>query len=149
MMTIEERDKYIATVIKEKIVAKGNCKIWSEEDKLIRDEAIYHEMGKGKSTAQIAYELTERWECKVQTVYRYIKEAKQRLIQINKENPEAFRNKMMEKIERVARKAEEAGDRKSMLAAYDMLNKLNGAYTQVQKVEADVKSDIKFEFGGE
>ena len=67
------------------------------------------------------------------------------MIETNKETIEEYRNKMMEKLERLAKDAEEAGDRKSMLAAYEQINKMNGVYTQ--KVEADVKGEIKFDFG--
>lgn len=144
-MTIEERDAYLKALIDEKFTSRRANRAWTDEDRILRDEAIYHEMGLGKSNSQIAYDLSERWGCHFGTIMRYIKEAKQRLIATNNENPEMFKNKMMEKLERLAKNAEEHGDRKSMLAAYDQINKINGNYTQ--KIEADVNATIKFEFG--
>ena len=144
-MTIEERDTYLRGIIQTKKEARGNGKVWAEADKMLRNEAIYEEMGKGKSYSQICFELAERWNCSQSTIYDYITAARKALIETNKETIEEYRNKMMEKLERLAKDAEEAGDRKSMLAAYEQINKMNGVYTQ--KVEADVKGEIKFDFG--
>ena len=144
-MTIEERDAYFKALISEKAHARRDRKAWNDTDRVLRDEALYYEMGLGKSNSQIAYELSERWGCHFSSIIRYLREAKQRLIETNNDNPEAFKNKMMEKLERLAKDAEEHGDRKSQLAAYDQINKINGNYTQ--KIEADVNATIKFEFG--
>lgn len=144
-MTIEERDTYLRGIIQTKKVAKGNGKVWAEADKMLRNEAIYYEMGLGKSYSKIMFELSERWNCSKQTISDYIKGAREALIETNAETIEEYRNKMMEKLERLAKDAEEAGDRKSMLAAYDQINKMNGVYTQ--KVDADIKGEIHFDFG--
>ena len=144
-MTIEERDTYLRGVIQTKKEAKGNGKVWAEADKMLRNEAIYYEMGLGKSYSQIMFDLSERWNCSQQTISDYITAARKALIETNKETIEEYRNKMMEKLERLAKDAEEAGDRKAMLAAYEQINKMSGVYTQ--KVEADVKGEIKFDFG--
>lgn len=144
-MTIEERDTYLRGVIQTKKEAKGNGKVWAEADKMLRNEAIYYEMGLGKSYSQIMFDLSERWNCSQQTISDYITAARKALIETNKETIEEYRNKMMEKLERLAKDAEEAGDRKAMLSAYEQINKMSGVYTQ--KVEADVKGEIKFDFG--
>jgi hypothetical protein len=144
-MTIEERDTYLRGVIQTKKEAKGNGKVWAEADKMLRNEAIYYEMGLGKSYSKIMFDLSERWNCSQQTISDYLKAARQALIETNKETIEEYRNKMMEKLERLAKDAEEAGDRKAMLAAYEQINKMSCVYTQ--KVEADVKGEIKFDFG--
>lgn len=144
-MTIEERDTYLRGVIQTKKEAKGNGKVWAEADKMLRNEAIYYEMGLGKSYSKIMFDLSERWNCSKQTISDYLKAARQALIETNEETIEEYRNKMMEKLERLAKDAEEAGDRKAMLSAYDQINKMSGVYTQ--KVEADVKGEIKFDFG--
>lgn len=144
-ITAAEKDAYIANVIRTKHLTKMNARSWSNDDLVIRDEIIYHEMGLGKSTSQICYDLSERWGCHFQTVMKYVSEAKKRLIETNRENPESFKQKMMEKLERLAKDAEAHNDRKTMLAVYAEMNKLNNMYTT--KVEADVKETITFEFG--
>ena len=146
-MTIEERDGIIRRAIamrKEKHTPKRK---WEESELNLRREAIYHEMGLGKSYAFMCYDLAERWDCSQSQMQDYIAEARRALSQTAKEGIEEFRTKMTEKLERLAKDAEEHGDRKSMLAAYDQISKLNGAYTT--KVEAEVNGDIKFDFGGD
>lgn len=103
-------------------------------------------MGLGKSYAKMRYELAERWDCTQKQVEVYIADARKALLKTSQENIEEYRTKMIEKLERLAEEAEANGDRKSALAAYDQINKLNGAYTT--KIEADVKEDIRFDFGG-
>lgn len=144
-MTAEERDRYIANIVRENAASKGSHRTWTETDKEMRDECLYYEMGQGKSYAKIAAELSERWGCKQTTIYRYLTDARKRLAKINREKADEYRTKMIEKLERLANDALRHGDRKSALAAYDQISKLQGAYTN--KVEADVKADITFDFG--
>ena len=54
---------------------------------------------------------------------------------------------MIEKLERLAADAEAHNDRKSMIAAYEQISKLKGAYTT--KVEADINGELRFKFGDE
>lgn len=149
MMTEQERDKVIAHAIeiRRPNSAKNSIKKWSDEELNLRREAIYAEMGKGKSIMQMCYELAERWGCNQQMVGKYITEARKYLKEASAEHIEEYRAKMIEKLERLAADAEAHNDRKSMLAAYDQISKLSGAYTT--KIEADVKEEIKFDFGGE
>ena len=144
-MTIEERDKYIRDTARRKRESGGANKAWTDEEKIIRHEAILYELGLGKSIAQMTHELIERWGVSDKTITNYIKECRQYLAEKGMENIEEYRSKMIEKLERLAADAQLAGDRKTMLAAYDQISKLSGAYTQ--KVEADVKQEIKFDFG--
>lgn len=144
-MTVEERDATIRSIIEKH---RNNKKLlWTELEVALRNEAILYEMGCGKSYSEMMFDLAERWNCSRQSVENYIRAAKDMIMKANQETIEQFRHKMVEKLERLARNAEQAGDRKSMLAAYDQINKLKGAYTQVQKVDADIKGEIHFEFG--
>jgi hypothetical protein len=147
-MTIEERDAMIADSIKRRS-NRGNSsnKKWTEEELNLRHEAIFQEMGKGKSQMQIAFELSQRWGCNQGTVERYIAEAKKSLQEKAVENIEEYRSKMIEKLERLAADAEAHNDRKSMIAAYEQISKLKGAYTT--KVEADINGELRFRFGDE
>ena len=145
IMTPEERDWYLASLIRAKCVAKGNARTWSESDRQLRNEALYYEMGLGKSYAQICNELSERWGCHLETIRKYIRLARRDLLEMSKESIEEYKAKMMEKLERLAADAERSHDRKTILAAYDQMNKIIGAY--IQKVEANVKETITFDFG--
>ena len=147
-MTIEERDAFIANSIRSRSHgSKGTTKKWSPEEIEIRNEAIFEELGKGKSIMKIRYELSQRWGCGHTSIEKYIREAKKALMEKATEGIEEYRSKMIEKLERLAEDAELAGDRRSMLAAYEQISKLQGAYST--KVEAEINGDIRFKFGDE
>lgn len=147
-MTIEERDAFIANSIKSRSHgSKGTVKKWTPEEIEIRNEAIFEEMGKGKSFMKIQYELAQRWGCSQTSIEKYFKAAKQALMEKATEGIEEYRSKMIEKLERLAEDAEAHNDRKSMLAAYEQISKLQGAYST--KVEAEINGDIRFKFGDE
>lgn len=146
-MTVEERDGIIRRAIAMRKETHTPKRKWEEAELNLRNEAIYHEMGLGKSYAKMCFDLAERWGCTQKMVQSYITTARKALSETAKENIEEYRTKMIEKLERLADDAKAAGDRKSVLAAYDQISKLSGAYTT--KVEADVNAEIKFDFGGE
>lgn len=147
-MTVEERDAFIAHAIMNR---SNNGKLprkkWSPEELEIRNEAIFEELGKGKSIMKVCYDLAERWGCAQSSIQKYVKEAKQALMERATEGIEEYRSKMIEKLERLAEDAEAHNDRKSMLAAYEQISKLQGAYST--KVEAEINGDIRFKFGDE
>lgn len=149
MLTAEERDTYIRDACQRKIRGGQKNKKWTETELSVRREAIYQEMGQGKSYAQMLYELQERWGMSERTIKSYIADAKEQLVLHNEESKEEFINKMVEKLERLADDALSHNDRKSALAAYDQINRLNNAYTQ--KIEADVNQEttISFKFGND
>lgn len=147
-MTLEERDAFISNSIRRRSNGgKSAMKKWTKEEVEVRNEAIFEELGKGKSIMKVCYELAERWGCCQASIEKYIKEAKQALMDKATEGIEEYRSKMIEKLERLAEDAEAHGDRKSMLAAYEQISKLQGAYST--KVEAEINGDIKFKFGDE
>lgn len=147
--TLEERDAYLRDACYRKAHGGQKNRKWTETELSVRREAIYYEMGQGKSYSKMVYDLQQRWGASERTIRSYIKDAKEQLVLYNEESKEHFRNKMIEKLERLADDALANNDRKSALAAYDQISKLNGAY--VQKVEADVKEEttISFKFGNE
>ena len=147
-MTTEERDAFIREAIRRRS-NKGSSprKKWSPEETEIRNEAIFDELGKGKSVMKTCYDLAERWGCCQVSIEKYIKEAKKALMERATEGIEEYRSKMIEKLERLAEDAEAHNDRKSMLAAYEQISKLSGAYTT--KVEADINGELRFKFGDE
>lgn len=143
--TPEERDNYIKDALARMKAAGGRSKRWRENDIIIRRESIYYWMGQGKSRNALRLFLADLWDCSFHAVDNYIKDALDTLAQSSVEKNDEYRTKMIEKLERVAEDAMNNGDRKSALAAYEQMSKLNGAYTQ--KVEADLHTDIKFKFG--
>lgn len=149
MMTVEERDNFIKEAIERHKQFGRPLKTWTEDELAVRREAIYREMGQGKSYSQMVFELMDRWGASNKSVRNWIADAKAELVKQNKENKDEYVNKMVEKLERLADDALAHNDRKSALAAYDQINKLNGAYTQ--KIDAEVKGDtiISFRFGND
>lgn len=147
--TQDEIDAFVSDAHRRHIRNAGQKKKWTPDEVAVRREGIYREMGKGKSYSQMVRELIDRWGASDRTIRIWVSDAKDALIKTNAESREEYCNKMYEKLERLAAEAEEAGDRKSMLAAYEMMNKMNGVYTQ--KVEADIKGEttIAFKFGNE
>lgn len=148
-MTEEERDNYITDAYRRHQRNGGLKRKWTEDEVAVRREGIYKEMGKGKSYSQMIYDLMDRWGVTDRTLRTWISDAKSALVKTNEESREEYVNKMLEKLERLATDAEAHNDRKSMIAAYEMMNKLNGVYTQ--KVEADIKGEttIAFRFGND
>lgn len=149
MFTVEERDNFLRNAHLRHTANGGNRKKWTDDEISVRREAIYYEMGRGKSYAQIVFELEDRWGACNRTIRSWIADAKAELVKQNNDSKEEFIKKMEEKLERIAEDALSHGDRKSALAAYEQINRLNGAYTQ--KIEADVKEEttISFKFGND
>lgn len=144
-MSPSERDGYIKGLIAKHRNARGSNQKWSDDEVIVRREAVYYWMGRGKSKHQLKVFLSELWDCEIKSAARYVLDAEKALCQQDEETIQEFRLKQIEKLQRIADDALEAGDRKSALAAYDQINKLNAAYTS--KVEADVKGDMRFDFG--
>lgn len=144
-MTPQERDNYLKAVMHEKSQSQGDHRKWQERDVLLRRESIYYWMGRGKSRIQLQTFLADLWETPPKTVKRHIKDAEDALCAETIDNIEDYKKKMIEKLQRIADDAMANGDRKSALAAYEQINKLNGAYTQ--KIEAEVSGEMHFDFG--
>lgn len=145
VMSQQDRDNYIKGIIKKKREKVGANRRWKDDEITVRRESIYHYMGQGKSKLQLRVFLAELWDCTYRSAETYIKDAEEYLCQQDENTIQSYRKKMIEKLQRIADDAMKVGDRKSALAAYDQINKLNAAYTA--KVEADIKGDIKFDFG--
>lgn len=147
MMTPAEREKHLIAIVKKKKTNNGIHSKWTDDEKMVRRDFIYYWYGKGKSDAQMGKLIVETLGCNYTTARSYIRDANEYLAELSKENIQTYREKMIEKLEQLAEEALATRDRKTALACYDQISKLNGAYTQ--KIEADLKGDIKFEFGGE
>lgn len=145
LLSQAERDNRIRSIIEVKKNSEGANRKWTEDEVTLRRECVYYWLGRGKSRTQLKVFLAELWDCTPRSVYTYIKDAEDALTAEARDNIEEYRKKMIEKLQRIADDAMAAGDRKSALLAYEQINKLEGAYTQ--KVEADIKGDVHFDFG--
>lgn len=141
----DERDDYIKHTIANLAKCGGKSHKWFPHEIAVRRESIYYWLGQGKSKMALRSFLGERWGVSGPTIEKYVRDAVKALLEEAKESQEEFRKKMIEKLERLADDAIRHGDRKSALAAYEQISKLNGAYTN--KVEASLNTDIKFKFG--
>lgn len=159
-MTPDEVDNHIRTIINQNAAKGGRGQIrgrkgkaystvWGDADVMLRRQVILDLIGQGLSRRRIVEELCARWGVTTQRVYEYYKDAFNSMINDNEEVVEKYRDLQVGRLEALAEDALAHNDRKSALAAYEQLSKLNGLY--VNKVEADVKEDktIKFSFGDE
>ena len=146
-LTPEQYDEKIRAIFEKKreLPTQSHYRKWTENELSIRREAILREFGMGKSYSKLCYELVDRWGITLKVAKECIKDVYEQLKLNYKEELDAYKEKMIEKLERLADDAERHGDRKAMLAAYDQINKIQGVYSQ--KVEADVKSTMTFDFG--
>lgn len=146
-MTDEELDALIVPYLEDlkSYAPKGKMTPgWSDEMKEIRRAAIIRLIQKGMSSYKIAQEIRERWSCTLTTAKDHVADALDYLSKF-RDNPRIMKNKIEEMLEKIITEAEANGRHKEALQALDMLNKMDGNY--VTKVEAEIKTEIEFDFG--
>lgn len=143
----------IDNYIKDKIHRSGdiNAKLsnvqrqWSEEELVMRNQAILCLMAEGYSRPMIVKELMARWEINKTTANKYLRQSVQSLVEDNEEFIKNARDIALARLENLMKDAYEAHDRKSFLSAMEQYNKINGLYTEKHEVKEDVS--ITFDFG--
>jgi len=144
----EEIDEMIRPVIKEMKEAAGNHKrvpSWNDNMKAIRRVAVLRLIRQGKSNAKIVNELQDRWGISYQNGKSYIDDALKGLQELDSE-PLIKKQAIEEMLRDTMEKCMAEGRQKEAMQALDMLNKMGGNY--VTKVEAEIKTEIEFNFGG-
>lgn len=125
----------------------NHCSQWTPEEKLLRHTVIIDYLRQGLSKKRISEELMLRWGICSATARNYIKDALAFLADYNKDDNaiEYVKRKSLERTEGILEMAIESRQWDAALKAVDLLNKLNGLYTEKSQVE--LSGDIKFDFG--
>lgn len=118
--------------------------VWTEAELCLRRQVVTDLLCQGLSSTRVKQELMSRWNVSEESAYNYLRDAINSMASDNEVFMEKARDIMIHKLEGVAENALEHNDRKSALAAYEQLNKISGLYKD--KIEADVKTEIKFDF---
>ena len=130
---------------------KNSLVKWTEAELELRDAVIMDYLTvNGLSRERTAQQIADRWEVSMQSARNYVKDAITRFAKNYVEIDEATRKKLFEeRLQSIYEDAVSAKDRQSSLRAIDILNKMNGMYTDKSDVNVNVDGKITFEFGGE
>lgn len=149
----------IDAIIKSRLAqfsTKGGCQKnslvkWTEEEIELRDAVIIDYITtNGLSRERTAQQISNRWDISMVTARKYVTEAVKHFCDNVVDESEAVRKKLFEeKLHAIYEDAITAKDRQSSLKAIDILNKMNGMYTDKSDVNLSVDGKITFDFGGE
>lgn len=130
---------------------KNSLVKWTEEELELRDAVVMDYLTvNGLSRERTAQQLADRWDVSMQSARNYVRDAITRFAKNYVEIDEATRKKILEeKLQSIYEDAVSAKDRQSSLRAIDILNKMNGMYTDKSDVNVNVDGKITFDFGGE
>ena len=130
---------------------KNSLVKWTEAELELRDAVIMDYLTvNGLSRERTAQQIADRWDVTMQSARNYVRDAITRIAKNYVEIDEATRKKLFEeKLQSIYEDAVSAKDRQSSLRAIDILNKMNGMYTDKSDVNVNVDGKITFEFGGE
>ena len=130
---------------------KNSLVKWTEAELELRDAVIMDYLTvNGLSRERTAQQIADRWDVSMQSARNYVKDAITRFAKNYVEIDEETRKKLFEeKLQSIYEDAVSAKDRQSSLRAIDILNKMNGMYTDKSDVNVNVDGKITFEFGGE
>ena len=158
-INIFSKPEEIDAVIKSKLAQfstkggkqKNSLVKWSESEIELRDAVIIDYITtNGLSREKTAQQISSRWDISMATARKYVAEAIKHFCDNVVEESEAVRKKLFEeKLQSIYEDAVTAKDRQSSLRAIDILNKMNGMYTDKSDVNLSVDGKITFEFGGE
>lgn len=158
-VNIFSKPEEIDAVIKSKLAQfstkggkqKNSLVKWTDEEIELRDAVIIDYITtNGLSREKTAQQISSRWDISMVTARKYVAEAIKHFCDNVVEESEAVRKKLFEeKLQSIYEDAVIAKDRQSSLRAIDILNRMNGMYTDKSDVSLSVDGKITFEFGGE
>ena len=130
---------------------KNSLVKWTDEEIELRDAVIIDYITtNGLSREKTAQQISSRWDISMATARKYVTEAIKHFCDNVVEEDAVIRKKLFEeKLQSIYEDAVTAKDRQSSLRAIDILNKMNGMYTDKSDVNLSVDGKITFEFGGE
>lgn len=158
-VNIFSKPEEIDAVIKSKLAQfstkggkqKNSLVKWTDEEIELRDAVIIDYITtNGLSREKTAQQISSRWDISMVTARKYVAESIKHFCDNVVEESEAVRKKLFEeKLQSIYEDAVIAKDRQSSLRAIDILNRMNGMYTDKSDVNLSVDGKITFEFGGE
>ena len=142
-------DDDIDKIMKEEIAlmkAKGGGKKeWNENKKMLRHNYILHLIRRGYSRAQIIAELMERWDVSWTAINQYYNSCLEYLGELCVgEDIGKVKKKQLERLEAQMQECIDRGNYTNAARYNDMINKIEGLYTENQNITVD--GDIKFDF---
>lgn len=144
-MNEAEIDKLITDEIKQMKNKGGSKKCWSERLLKLRHSVILGLIRKGYSRAQIIEELMDRWEVSDDSINNYYNAAIDYLGELSLgEDIGKVKKKQIERLEAQMKACIDRGNYTNAARYNDMINKINGLYTENQNVNID--GEIKFDF---
>lgn len=144
-MNEEEIDKLISDEVKQMKNRGGSKKTWDERLVKLRHSVILGLIRKGYSRAQIIEELMERWDVCDDSVNKYYNAAIDYLGELSLgEDIGKVKKKQIERLEAQMKECIERHNYTNAARYNDMINKINGLYTENQNINID--GEIKFDF---
>lgn len=138
----EEIDGRITKIIDKARQGKNN--MWSECDKLLRDQVIFDLIGQGLSCRRLLEELMSRWGISYSTAESYYYAAIKKLRESNEKLKESWKEILISRLEAVMEEASQNHDRPSYLKACKQLAELTGA--NAPKEVTLTNTDLTFNF---
>lgn len=118
---------------------------WSENELELRNAVIY-DLVLRMSREMAAREISTRWDVSMSTARRYIAYAVQCLVDNYKdEGEEEVKKTYKDRIEKIMNDALKEGNYKVALSALEMLNKMNGFYSEKKEINLN-DGQINFNF---
>lgn len=117
---------------------------WDGEVLDCRNYIIYNYIRQGLSRQRVIEEIANRWSVSMYTADKYYKEALESLVIENDAVADAARNLAIERLNKMTEDCIQQHRYDSALKALDLLNKINGLYTEKKEVEV---TGLKFDFG--
>lgn len=142
-------DEEIDILIKNETLSQkrngGSKKTWDEKIVKLRHQVILGLIRKGFSRAQIVEELTDRWDVCVNSINSYYNDAIEYLGELSLgEDIGKVKKKQLERLEAQMKECIERHNYTNAARYNDMINKINGLYTENQNINLD--GEIKFDF---
>ncbi len=121
---------------------------WTEDELEIRNAVIldYH-IKKGCSREETARQISQRWDITMACARNYVAKAIASLADNWKEEErDEVRKKYIARIEGIMQQAIERNQYDTAMKAQEMLNKINGLYSEKQQIELQGNIPIIFDF---
>lgn len=124
----------------------GNANKWTDDELELRNAVVYgYIINECRTKEDCARKLAERWGINVNTGRMYVKQAMQALVANYKDvSKEQLKETYLNRIETLLKKALDEGNTKTAIQAAEMLNKLEGLYSQ--DINLNLQGNITFDF---
>lgn len=145
----KQSDEDIDIIIRNETLSQkrngGSKKTWDEKVVKLRHSVILGLIRRGYSRAQVVEELSDRWDISDNSIINYYNDALEYLGELSLgEDIGKVKKKQIERLEAQMKACIDRGNYTNAARYNDMLNKINGLYTENQNINID--GEIKFDF---